>query len=68
MHFVYPPPPTQLVGVSIQNWRGRREGRLGGRDGWEGMEGCDRNCEVGAYGMAWVHNREPERSRVTSYV
>ena len=40
---------------------------MGGRDGWEGgREGCDGNYEFGAYGMEWVHNREPERSRVTS--
>ena len=37
-----------------------REGRMGG------MERCDGNYEVNAYGMEWVHNREPERSRVTS--
>ena len=42
---------------------GREGGREGGMDGWEG---CDGNYEVGAYGMEWVHNREPERSRVTS--
>ena len=34
------------------------------REGWEG--GFDGNYEVGACGMEWVHNREPERSRVTS--
>ena len=28
---------------------------MGGRDGM----GCDSNYEVGAYGMEWVHNREP---------
>ena len=39
---------------------GREEGREGGRDGFDG------NYEVGAYGMEWLHNREPERSRVTS--
>ena len=39
---------------------------MGGREG--GREGgiCDGNYEVGAYGMEWVQNGEPERSRVTS--
>ena len=27
---------------------------------------CDGNYGLGAYGMTLVHNREPERSRVTS--
>ena len=35
-------------------------------DGREGGPGCDGNNEVGAYGMEWVHNREPEQCRVTS--
>ena len=36
-------------------------------DGSEGgREGCDGNNGVGAYVMEWVHNREPEQSRVTS--
>ena len=39
---------------------GRREGRMGGSDGRDG------NYEVGAYGMEWVRNRQPERSRLTS--
>ena len=43
---------------------------MGGSDRWEGgtdgREGCDGNYGVGAYGMEWVHNREPERNRVTS--
>ena len=41
-------------------------GREGGREGWDGWEGCDGNYEVSAYGMEWVHNREPERSRITA--
>ena len=67
-------------GITLQIFRvkpgnPRREGgKKGGRDGWEGrtdgregiIEGCDGNYEVGAYGMEWEHNREPERSRVTS--
>ena len=33
----------------------------------DGREGYDGNYyEVGAYCMAWVHTREPGRSRVTS--
>ena len=36
-----------------------------GRDAG-GREGCDGNFEVGEYGMEWVHNREPKRSRVAS--
>ena len=52
------PYPTGLgVWFRGYNWR---EGRTGGRDG------CDGNYEVGAYGMEWVHNREPERSRIPS--
>ena len=45
-----------------ERWRERTRGR----DIWDGGMGCDSNYEVGAYGMEWVHNREPERSRVTS--
>ena len=41
-----------------------REVGEGGREG--GREGCDCNYEVGTYGMEWVNNGEPERSRVTS--
>ena len=37
---------------------------MGGRDGWFG-ERCDGNYEVGAYGMEWVHNMEPEGSLLT---
>ena len=29
-----------------------------------GRDGCYANYEVGAYGMEWVHNRAPERSRL----
>ena len=25
-----------------------------------GREGCDDSYAVGAYGMEWVHNREPD--------
>ena len=40
---------------------------MGGREvRVDGREGCDGNYGVGAYGMEWVHDREPERSRVTS--
>ena len=28
---------------------------------------CDGNYGLGVYGMEWVHNREPEGSRVTSW-
>ena len=49
---------------------GREGGKKRGTDGREerkgGRDGCDDNYEVGAYGMEWVHNREPERSRLTS--
>ena len=43
----------------------RREGgkKEGGR-GMDGREGCDGNYEVGAYGMEWVHNREPDGTAV----
>ena len=44
--------------------RGWREGGTDGRVG--GREGGDGNYEVGAYGMEWVHNGEPVRSRVAS--
>ena len=27
---------------------------------------CDGDFGVGAYGMEWVHNREPRRRRITS--
>ena len=58
------PYPTGGEGLGV-NIGGRE-----GRDGWEGgtdrREGCDGNYEVGAYGMEWVHDREQERSRVTS--
>ena len=37
--------------------KGGREGRVGGRDVMAIM---------GPYGVEWVHNREPKRSRVTS--
>ena len=52
--------PTQLVGGGGrgQHWR------EGGTDKREG--GFDGNYEVGAYGLDLVHNRETERSRVTS--
>ena len=40
-------------------------GGTDGTDGTDGRDGCDGNYEVGAYGMEWVHNREPELSRVT---
>ena len=41
---------------------------MGGRNGLEGeREGCDGNYEVGAYVMEWVHNWEPEQSRVTNW-
>ena len=43
---------------------GRREG--GRESGKAGIIVCDGNGGVGAYGMMWVHNMEPERSRVTS--
>ena len=36
------------------------EGRGGGREGDGGT------YRVGSYGMEWVHNREPDQSRVTS--
>ena len=46
---------------------GGKKGGVDGREGrMEGREGCDSTYEVGAYGMEWVHNREPERSRVIS--
>ena len=48
-------PTTTGVGV------GGREGGMGGR------EGCDGNYQVGAYGMEWVHNREPERNQLVTY-
>ena len=57
IHFFTPPPPNWSWGGGSfmgQNWR----------EGWKW--GIDGNYEVGAYGMEWVHNREPEQSRVTS--
>ena len=30
------------------------------KGGGGGRDGCDGNYEVGAYGIEWVHNREPE--------
>ena len=43
---------------------GGRERREGGRDGWEaGRDVMAIIINV----MKWVHNREPERRRVTSY-
>ena len=47
---------------------GGRDGWMGGRDGWEGGRDMMTLMKwVGACGMEWVHNREPEQSWVTSY-
>ena len=62
---VKPGNPRSEGGTDGREGEGGREGRMGGREGW--MDGCDGNYEVCAYGMESVHNREPERSRVTSY-
>ena len=47
---------------------GGREGSRGGMDRGEGgIAGRESIMEwVGAYGMEWLHHRQPERSRVTS--
>ena len=55
--------------------KGGREGREGdegdrggeGREGRrEGGEGGHNLCHDSDYGMEWVHDKEPERNRVTS--
>ena len=66
--YIFLPPhpyPTGGRGDRGQHWRegGKhgREARMGGRDVM-----AISYYEVGAYGMEWVHDREPDRSRVTS--
>ena len=47
--------------------RGREGGREGGRGGEEREEGIilryGNNYGVGAYGMEWVHNKEPSGAK-----
>ena len=45
---------------------GKKGGREGGTDGWDGGRDVMAIIKwVHNYGIEWVHNREPERSRVT---
>ena len=44
--------------------KGGRKREGGKEEGRVGILLCDGNCGVGAYGIKWVYNKEPERRNI----